>query len=160
MKLILAFISLFSILGCSTYSKSQCENISWYDMGYRSALQGERQIDRVTHFQIECTQEHNVAINDKNFADGFNKGLEAFCSSEGGRNLGQTGGIYRGTCPKQAEEPFLKSYDSGRLDYLAKQVTELQSQVGKLRSEASSKDFEIQKLESEIRTLRLHRNCP
>jgi Protein of unknown function (DUF2799) len=157
-KYFLIFIP-FWLAGCSTYSQNDCLNFNWYDEGFRSAMQGDTAVEKTAHFKRECGYENQVEMNEEKFQLGYKKGLDIFCSSDGGRQLGQSGKRYKGTCPRTAEEPFLKSYDSGRLDFLVSKVSDLEKTVSSLRSELSSKDSKINSLESEISTLRA-RSCP
>ncbi len=159
MKIILILFSTFLFLGCATYTKSQCENFNWEDVGYKSALRGETQNEATFHFQKTCAKDHQVQLNESQFLQGYQRGLKLFCSPEGGQVIGKKGTIYKGICPKESEEAFLKSYDRGRVDFLTKRVDELEGTVSRLRSDLSRKDSEIFSLESQLNTLQ-HRTCP
>ena len=159
MKTVLIFLGLLFLAGCSTYSKSECENFNWENIGYQSALRGDQRTEMPSHYRRECTQEHQVQINQEQFLNGYKKGLVVFCSADGGKVLGKSGRSYKGTCPKTAEETFLKSYDSGRLDFLVGRVSELEDKISRLNSDLSDKEREINNLESEISTLK-HNTCP
>ena len=62
-------------------------------------------------------------------------------------------------CPKTSEDAFLKSCDSGRLDYLTKQVKQLQGKINDLESEISGKEAKINSPQGEVDSM-LGRSCP
>ncbi len=150
MKIIFGILGLLLVAGCSTYSKKDCEAKDWYQEGFASAREGHTD-DRIAHYQKSCSEEHGVAVNSTQFNEGFQKGLVYFCTEQHGRNFGREGKVYRGTCPKEAEASFLKTYESGRLDFLVQKVSSLESEISDLRTRNSS-------LESELSTFR-NRSC-
>lgn len=159
MRIFLALTLAMFSLGCSTYSKTQCDDFNWQDIGYNSALRGELNNEMPIHYGRECTEEHQVRVNQDQFLAGYNKGLAVVCSAEGGRSLGKMGKAYKGICPKEEEEAFMKSYESGRVDFLANRVEELELKVRRLDSDNSDKEDKIRDLESELTSLR-HKHCP
>lgn len=159
MNKILGGFSLFFILGCSTFSKNECLNHDWYHLGAQSANNGESSSERINYYKYECTSEHGVPVDTAQFEAGFKKGLESLCSSSGGKILGSSGKYYRGTCPPDKEENFLKTYSSSRLTYLENRVRELEYRNNRLESDLSSRESRISTLESQLSAAQA-RTCP
>ena len=138
---------LVLLAGCSTYSKKECEVKDWYQEGYNSAREGNT-IDSINHFRKNCSQEHGVAINETLFNEGFEKGLTYLCTEQQGRLFGQQGRVYRGTCPKELESNFVKTYESGRMDFLVQKVNSLEDEISDLRNRNVSLESELSYLRS------------
>lgn len=143
-------LAALSITACSTFSKKECESMDWYQSGFTSARQGDTVGDGLAYYQRKCTDEHGIAVNGQRFQEGYDKGLQYFCTEGEARLFGQTGKQYRGTCPKDKESAFTKNYDSGRMDYLIQRVKNLEQEISNLESQISYKDSEISALRSQV----------
>lgn len=158
MKISILFGLLMLTLGCSTYSKRQCQNFNWEMIGRDKAIRGDTLESSLAHYQKACG-EHKISVSEEQFQKGYQSGIQILCSSEGGQNLGRTGFTYKGTCPKNLEDSFLKGYTTGKVEYMSRRIDELERKVKDLESEVSSKDREISNLESEVSSLK-HKSCP
>jgi hypothetical protein len=152
MKILLGILLSILVSACSTFSKKECENFDWHSKGYDAAMDGEPEFSRLSYFQKECGEKHDVQPNKQMFDVGYNKGLDYLCTSSGGRVLGQKGNSYQSICPKEKEEEFLKGYKSGRLDFLEQRVVELEQTVRKLKSDLSDCESRLYSCQSTART--------
>lgn len=152
----LAYVMVFlcvstMVVGCTTYSRSQCENFDWQNRGYNSALKGQSTPEGLAHYQKECAEVHEVVPNTVEFEKGYKKGNQIFCTSEYGKKFGLKGGEYRsGICTGKSEQKFLKPYVVGINSYYKNRVSELEYQVADLESEVSDLESKVSSLESEV----------
>ena len=136
---------VFALLSsCASQSHVKCTKQNWFQEGYVSALEGkERQLP--DYLQQEC--EENTDKN-KEFFQGFDRGLEVFCSTQNGFRWGSSAqNIYLDTCPQ--DKGFEKAY------LLAKQVRGLRQRIDELARDAESQITQEEKtrLEQEIFSL-------
>lgn len=140
-----------SVTGCTTYSRSQCENFDWQNRGYNSALKGQSTPEGLAHYQKECAEVHEVVPNTVEFEKGYKKGNQIFCTGDYAEKFGLKGGEYRsGICGEESEKAFLKPYIKGINVYYKNRVSELEYQVADLESEVSDLESKVSSLESEV----------
>lgn len=148
MVLVLGFLTLLS--ACSTYSKKQCESMNWKAEGYKSALRGETAQEGYDYFVGTCGKDHGIKPTAEEFKLGYKDGLAAFCTPEAMLQFAQRGGVYRNICPAVAQEELTKNYQSGRLKFLENKVSELESEVSRLKGKLSDAENTIDALRSEL----------
>lgn len=143
MKILFYGILLLSLSSCSTLSKKECEDITWQNEGYKSALKGERAGSEISRFKKLCTDEHNVAINSDNFTSGYKQGLEKYCSKSNLYEKGLNGEEYQGICDATAAPEVKTSFVDGRVKFLEKRVSDLEYEIYRLKNANSDLESKI-----------------
>ena len=116
-------------------------------------MAGEKVLTSSKRYQDVCTREHDVKVDRVEFLEGYNEGLNVFCTRTSGREYGASGNEYAGICPVEKESDFLTGYNTGQLNHLSKQVTNLRTEVQRLKNDNNSKEAEIARLRSQINSL-------
>ncbi len=128
---------LGTLVGCSTYSKKQCEQMDLNQKGYELGQNGESGVDvTLAHLKSECEAEHGVVIDRDKIKNGYDKGLRFYCTKEGAIRAGGLGLNYKGVCPD--EKIFLENFSASRLVFLETKVRELTNQNEELKSSLES----------------------
>lgn len=153
MKKLVGLVTLMT-LSCSTYSRKQCLSFDWQNKGFESAMNGQLKRDSYLYYQEKCGKEHGIAPEETSFDLGYQKGIDQLCTVEGGRRLGQKGFSYQHLCPAEKEEVFIKSFRSGRLEFLESQVEKLQEKIKALEYDNSRQASEISSLQSKLMSCR------
>lgn len=127
------------LLGCSTYSKRQCQEMDWYREGRKSALNGDIPKQAKTFFIDKCQVDHGVAVEYVSFERGFASGLDQLCSPESLEARAAQGLKYPPAC---------ESHEDARVLQKTK-VTELQDRIKELEAEVARLKAENAKLTAE-----------
>lgn len=120
------------LIGCSTYSKKQCQEMDWYVEGKKAALQGYTPKQGKTHFIDKCQEDQGVAIDYPEFERGFSAGLKKLCTPEGLKELEDKDIKYQRTC--EAHEDLLK-FQKTRTSDLEEKVHNLELENSRLKTE-------------------------
>lgn len=76
----LAVLFLFSLSACSSYFKrKECENINWYDYGYKVAMSGKRLSN--DNYILEC-KKVEAELSESQLDLGFKAGMSNYCKPE------------------------------------------------------------------------------
>lgn len=115
LKLLSALLVATVISGCATMNETECMNADWQETGYADGINGE---DR-DHLQrrTEACAKHGITPLRDEYHEGYEHGLEDFCTSENGYEKGRRGYNYKGICPQNLEGIFLLGYNEGRILY-------------------------------------------
>ena len=140
--------STFLLMGCATYSKSQCESFDWREKGQETALRGNKISVGADHFRNTCEKDHGIKTDSALFLAGYQQGLKQFCTKAYGEEHGARGGTYMQICPKSMEADFLSGYQPAKLGYVSGRLEELENEITSLRSEIDQKNSQISDLES------------
>lgn len=130
MKKTLSVITLaFLISGCSLFSLSeeQCRHMDWYAKGRTDALNGES-MGSISGYSKQCSK-YSIVPNKRDYTNGFNQGLEQFCTYERGKEYGYLGRFYKNTCPTHLEENFIKGYKYGKKKRKIEELKEKQEKL-------------------------------
>lgn len=128
----LAFCAaLMLVAGCaSRLAPSDCRVSDWSDRGYRDALKGLAA--RGETFSEGCAA-LGQTVDTASYAQGYEEGLDEFCSSDFAYEYGERGGSYRNTCPGALHSAFISGYEQGRLvGALERQLATLERQIDDL----------------------------
>jgi hypothetical protein len=149
---ILPFILLAT--GCSTYSKKQCLEMDQAQLGYQKGIDGIASFDSVTQdFKKNCEEEHGVLVDGQKVKRGWEDGLRFYCSSNGGMRAGSRGLTYSGVCAKADEKTFFESYNPTRMNYLERNVNELESIIKNMKNEVSFCESDLNSYKSRVTSL-------
>lgn len=125
--------------GCASLSESQCAAGDWYTIGEADARNGYLSARIESHHQA-CVK-YAVQVDPKRYRDGYQAGLQAFCTPVEGFQFGRGGGSYSGQCPRDMAAAFLSGYGLGRdLRALDESIREVDVRIAELREDA--KDME------------------
>lgn len=133
----------FSFVGCSTYSKRDCQNMDWFQAGQKFAMNGKTLQDSQEHYAKECSAQHEISVDQEKLKLGYESGLKVFCSESYSYEFAKSGGVYLGTCPKSIEDTMLPGLKNGRIQYLENKVAMLESEKSSLASQLSSVQGEL-----------------
>lgn len=147
---LLGFVALLS--ACSTYSKDECINMSWYHVAYEQGFRGYPSLQKVYNtYAKTCGQDHNVFPDKAEMEKGYKEGLKNYCTEEGGLRAGSSGHTYADVCGPATAPNFMKTYQPARLSYLEAENVRLQKQIAELKEDISDLKSEKEKLEDELR---------
>ena len=110
--LILLALATALLGGCASIPKSACQSGDWYDIGMRDGTNG-RPEDRFLDHAQACAK-HGLPADREQWLVGRAHGLEQYCTTRSGLDVGASNGRYAGVCPVAQEQDFLRGYDVGR----------------------------------------------
>ncbi|MFL6547409.1 MAG: DUF2799 domain-containing protein [Povalibacter sp.] len=127
------------LTGCATLSENECRGADWQAIGYRDGSNGHDAGRLASH--TEACAEYGIAPDQKEYEIGRLRGLEMFCTSEKGIQVGRQGGSYSGVCPVDIEPEFLRGYDLGRQMYDVDQyLSRLHQDIEQTQHQLDQKD--------------------
>jgi len=167
--------------GCSSALKKKCESTNWFSYGEEVAKKGQRTSSDT--FIAACEKE-DVPINHAALSQGFQKGLNEYCTAEFAFQLGRRGDFLASDMCSGGQELLMKpKHAAGVLEYCQPENALVAGATGKpynqicpkllepaflvefnkgrkkfLSGIVIQKEGEIQDLEQEIRTLESQRN--
>lgn len=117
-SLILAVVAIL-VGGCAVMGQQDCLNADWHDLGYQDGSAGHDR-DRLQQRRQACS-EHGISIDRNAYYDGYEAGLERFCTAANGYERGREGYRYDNVCPPLLEGDFLAGYRQGHEVYQMQQ---------------------------------------
>ena len=145
------FILVSLLAGCSTYSKSQCNQFDWQKQGAKHAEYGWTFEGSKDHFQHHCTLEHEIPVDQTALKKGYQRGLKNFCTPGNAQVFASKGGVYQNTCPANLEKSFLKPYTEGMNIHYTNKIEALEDEIQFLQQRIS--ELEAQNAELSSRSL-------
>lgn len=109
-----ALVSLvaLSLGACATgMSAEDCASADWTALGEADGRSGAP-MDGFLRKQERCAA-FGLAPDSAAYEAGRARGLDAYCTPEGGWEAGRAGGVYRGVCPADRESAFLDEFGLG-----------------------------------------------
>lgn len=161
MKNFITFAFMVSILiSCQTIEitavKSNCEDMDWYEIGRADSVLGKTS----GHYEDKSNQCNNFQESHRaQYLNGWNAGLDSFCTHKQGFVLGRQGRGYEKICPDNKAQVFIKGYDQGLKVYnyeknnkqLAEELQKTSQLVESTPSSSHSELFKkINRLETEL----------
>ena len=114
-KLILVFIALTALSGCSSSLKKSCESANWYSRGEDIAKKGKFPD---SDFFIKKCKAAGVSINHQQLDRGFKSERERVCNPKLAKQVGRDGNKYDfPLCLNYNEADMKSSYKRGLRDY-------------------------------------------
>lgn len=146
--LICGLLSLFGLAaGCATLSQEECRRGDWYGIGQRDAYQGYS-ANRLDEHSKACA-EYQVTVDAAAYAQGYQAGIQDFCTPARGFQYGRQGGYYQNNCPPALEPGFLNQYRLGR------ELYSVESQLSRLESEISRTEDRLRHTDDKDKRRRL-----
>lgn len=96
-------------------NKDECELANWQAIGYQHGVKGET-MESFQTYQNDCAA-HRVKADYSAFKQGYQQGLENFCSYEKGLQFGTQGKPYYAQCPSSEFARFNQGYQLGVKNY-------------------------------------------
>lgn len=122
--LLLSFSALF--IQCSSLEKKECESIHWPTQGFNDGEEGR--YSRLSEFLSKCTP-HDVRVESNGYLEGYQKGLDKFCSEESGFSRGVQGLDPEKIC--EDNKKYKVSYQSGKQNYCTYEIGTKDAQAAK-----------------------------
>jgi hypothetical protein len=98
---------------CATISKDSCVNDSWYDIGFKGAIENDDRADHISDVTKICGK-LGISVDLDLYERGFEEGTRRFCDPDNGYQWGLKGNSYNGVC---ANPTFSAAYSDGRRIY-------------------------------------------
>ena len=118
------------VLGCSTYSKSECKEMD-------AALNGFTPKQGKTHLIDKCQEDKGVAVDFVDYERGFKSGLAKLCTPEGLKALESKGIKYQRTCESYEDSMNAQETRTGELE---RKIRELEMEVSRLKAQCTSQE--------------------
>lgn len=150
----LFLMAIFTLNGCATLNKSDCLKGDWASIGYNDAAAGLRSDTELPEHNKACSR-YNVRSDNPRYFTGYARGLQQFCTQEGGLRHGSSSSEYYGTCPKNLEQRFLAGYLPG-LDLA---MDNLEDDIEDLRHERRQKTRKLASMQQDKRNDKNHRKA-
>jgi hypothetical protein len=120
--------------GCASMSKDECLAMDWRTIGYEDGVAGYPG-DRIATHRKACAK-YGVRSDLDLYQSGRAQGLREYCKPANGWRLGSSGASYRGVCPADLENDFLRAFEAGEQLYtLQARVTDAKAELGAKRRE-------------------------
>jgi len=136
---------LLVLAGCGGMSQQACLSSDWRTVGFEDGTLGRSEAS-IANYQRQCA-EHGVQPNLDAYRQGHAQGVEVYCHAGNGFEVGHSGAVYQGVCPKNLEPEFLTNYNSGRRLY------ELESAVRNIDSQIASNNYEQERIRGELTSI-------
>lgn len=136
MRLLAFCVGLFGLLvlaSCHSMSKEECIAADWRVIGDADGAAGYSPQDRFGAHVESCARVKIVPDQTK-WNEGYQVGLQRYCTPLNGLARGEAGDTYYGVCPPQTSEGFLRGYGLGR------KLNDARTRLDSLRGEISSKE--------------------
>lgn len=119
MRLLALAVTALLLAGCAIMNEQDCLYANWYDLGYQDGGNGQDR-SRLQQRRQACG-EHGISVDRDAYHDGYESGLERFCTTANGYERGREGYRYNNVCPPLLEGDFLTGYQRGREAFQVKQ---------------------------------------
>lgn len=126
-------------------SEQACKTSDWRTVGFEDGSLG-RSESMIANYRQQCA-EHGVQPNLDAYRDGHAAGVEVYCHAGNGFEVGHSGAVYQGVCPKNLEPEFVANYNTGHRLY------ELESAVRNIDSQIASNNYEQERIRGELTSI-------
>lgn len=104
-------LMLAGLGGCAGMSEQACVTADWRTIGFEDGTLGRSEA-MIGNYRKQCG-EHGVTPNLDAYRAGHAEGVQSFCRSGHGFDVGHSGAQYEGVCPANLEPAFLAQYNAG-----------------------------------------------
>ncbi|WP_221799546.1 DUF2799 domain-containing protein [Oceanobacter mangrovi] len=112
----LTLVSLALLVGgCSSISKSTCEEANYYQIGYSDGRQADSR-SNFERYHNQCS-EYGIATDREAYNQGYQAGLLEYCTIDNALWLGESGSRFRYVCPAQQTAELEAYYNQGLRRY-------------------------------------------
>ncbi len=156
---------VIGLSSCATISKKSCQRDSWYDVGFKGAVDNHDRADHISDVTKICGN-LGITVDQPMYDQGFAEGTARFCEPENGYQWGLKGRSYNGIC---GSSEFTAAYSDGyRIYKIQERRTAIVNRLATIRDRLATIDTELddkrltdddkRKLEREENTLFLERD--
>ncbi len=142
-KTIFVVATILAANGCATLDKSECENADWQIIGLEDGAEGKTP-SYIGEHRSACAQ-HDITPDYSAYKTGYDAGLKQYCTATNGFLIGEEGNEYKGVCPPELEQPFIRGYNHGH------EIYNVKSDIRSVEYSISSSHEKIRKLKKKIR---------
>ncbi len=111
-RLLLFAGATLALTSCATLNESECRTANWRELGARDGSDGYPR-SRLDEHRKACS-EFGIGPNDANWFEGYEAGLQNYCTVDNGYKVGRNGGYYARVCPARDEAEFVDAYNLGK----------------------------------------------
>ncbi len=115
MRILFLAVTIILLGGCAVMGEQDCLNANWHAVGHQDGSVGQGR-GRLQQRRQACEQ-HGVTVDRNAYHEGYELGLNAFCTAASGYERGREGHRYNGVCPPLLEGDFLTGYQRGREEF-------------------------------------------
>lgn len=134
-----------ALAACATLDESECRTADWFQLGARDGVDGAART-RIEDHRKACG-EFGLPTDDAAWFQGYEAGLQDYCTVDNGYRVGRSGGYYGRVCPASEERAFLDAYDLGRETHdVEREIAELDR-----RAESLQQRLVSDKLDDDVR---------
>lgn len=138
-----ALIAVASALSaCAGMSEQACMSTDWETVGFEDGTAG-RPVGGIGGYRQACGK-HGLTPDLNAYRTGHAEGVEIYCRSGNGFEVGRRGSNYQGVCPGDLEPDFLDAYNSGR------HLFELESALRNVDSRIANNNREKEGIKKEL----------
>lgn len=141
MRFILSFAFLALLFGalssCQSMSKEECQVADWQVVGENDGAAGYDPQDRFARHVKACAR-IGIAPDQTLWRQGYDRGVERYCTPLSGLAAGKAGKGYANVCPANSSAGFLRGYNLGRASYTKdRNIQSKENRISYLRSDIS-----------------------
>ncbi|MCF4097345.1 DUF2799 domain-containing protein [Maritalea mediterranea] len=111
------FFAIALLAGCASLSKAQCETGDWVQVGFMDGALGQTSSQFAEH-QKACS-EHGISVDRAQYMQGYQQGLQRYCTPSKAAEVGVAGRTYRNVCQGEKGVSFLRVYVAAKDVYAA-----------------------------------------
>jgi len=113
--LILLLLSIVAS-GCAGYlSKDQCLSSDWYAQGFKDGRYG-KPMTALAKEKKNCAK-YGVSIETNKYQQGWDKGIQEYCTEDNAHQRGLTGQELTNDCPRALKQPYVQAWHQGLEQY-------------------------------------------
>ena len=131
-----------TLSACAGMSEQACLSTDWATVGFEDGTAG-RPVSSIGGYRQACGK-HGLAPDLNAYRSGHAEGVEIYCRSGNGFEVGRRGSVYQGVCPADLEADFLDAYNSGR------HLFELESALRSVDSRIANNKREQENIKQEL----------
>ena len=105
----------FTIAGCTSMSKKDCENADWHTIGYNDGARGIY-FSNLDSYRQRCS-EYQITPDANAYQTGWNQGIRMYCTSDNGYRAGVSGQAYKNICPADVAPGYRVGWQQGVQQY-------------------------------------------
>ncbi len=132
-----ALLAVVVLAGCASVSREECLQGDWQMIGQRDGATGrvaEAQFER----HVTACARVDVTPDRAAWMQGYQAGLQSYCTPLNGVREGEAGRLYRDTCPESRETGFLRGYELGFAAYRQRQrISEIEREIRDLNQRSA-----------------------
>ena len=139
--------TMFTLSACASLSAEECRVADWREIGYTDAANGFTQ-GRIEDHRNACAKT-GVAVQLAPYLEGFNAGLQNYCTVQTALNLGSTGAQFPSQCTGAIVKKMTPAYQAGREQYqMLREQNDLRTLIYNKTEQAQALNKQLQDLAS------------